>query len=132
MNTKEIRYALIKLNNALLEKGYSHPDCDLTVTGSDPVTVWVKTSRLAEIAGIFASVEGDTVREALDNALSDIEARESVDDYKKKEAVKSFGRSIDALRTAGFDADFIDPLAANLKAMSENLLTHQSSVETVQ
>lgn len=125
MNFQEIQARLTEMNDALIEKGYSRPDCDLSFDASSSITVWVRTSSEGSVAGKTDWVERDGFEAVLDAADDLIEDYESVDDHKKKEAVKQFGRAVDGLRGAGFDAEFTDPLSDQLKALNENLLTHQ-------
>lgn len=130
MRLEEIQTRITGLNAALIEKGYAVPDCDLTITGSGDVSVWVKCGYYAKEGRIFESFDAATIGAALNAADKFIATLESMADYKKKEAVKSFGRAVDGLRAAGIEAEFVDPLSDTLKAMSENLLTHQPETVT--
>ena len=116
------------MDNALIEKDYSVPECDLTITGSGDVTVWVKCGYYGKDGRVFEGFEGATIGAAMDRADRFILDLEGMSDFKKKEAVKAFGRAVDGLRSAGIEAKFTDPLSDTLKAMSENLLTHQADV----
>lgn len=125
MNLKEIQTRITGLNDALIDKDYTVPDCDLTILGSGDVSVWVKCGHYGKDGRVFEGLEGATIGAALEAADKFIADLESMSDYKKKEAVKSFGRAVDGLRAAGIEAKFVDPLSDTLKAMSENLLVHQ-------
>jgi hypothetical protein len=113
------------MNEALMDKGYVAPDCDINITGSGDITVWIKTRSQDEIPGKMDWEEASDIESALDKADRRIDGYDDAHLYKKQAAVKQFGRAIDGLRSAGFEAEFCDPLSEQMQAMTENLLTHQ-------
>lgn len=121
----EMQDRIAALDAALIDKNYTVPDCDLTVTASGDCMIWVKSGYYGKEGRIFEGVEGATLEAAFDAADRFVAKLEDMADHKKKEAVKTFGRAVDGLRDAGIEAKFVDPLSDTLKAMSENLLTHQ-------
>lgn len=122
--TQAIQERIGAMDSALSDKGYLRPECDITIRASD-LYVWVRCDAPGEITNVFESVEGETITSALDAADAFISKMDRVEDYQKRDAVKQFGRAVDAMRTAGFEADFIDPIAEQLKVISDNLLTDQ-------
>ena len=121
----EMQDRIAALDAALIEKNYSFPECGLTIEGSGPVNIWIKTGRHGEADRVFDGIEGDDLEGAFESAGRFVDRLEDMADHKKKQAVKQFGRAVDGLRDAGIEAKFVDPLSDTLKAMSENLLTHQ-------
>ena len=123
-----IQTRLTAMNNATIEKGYNRPDCQLDI-GASSFCVWVSCHPPNSNSRVFEGFHGDTPSEALDGADAFISGMESVADYKKTEAVKLLGRAVDAMRAADIEAKFIDPMAEQLKALSENLLTDQRAAQ---
>jgi len=120
----EIQDRIAAMDIALIDKGYITPDCELNVTGSGDVYIWIRTGRDGDIPGKFDNVSRASLEDVFDAADEKIAAYDPVENHKKKEAVKQFGRAVDNLREVGFEAEFTDPLSERLQAMTENLLTH--------
>lgn len=123
MTFPEISERLTILNEALIEKGYVRPDCGVSICPSD-FTIYIRTATQGNIEGVFTWVESTDFSSAFDEAEDKVEALSTVEEHKKRTSVRHFGQAIDALREAGFEADFVDPLAESLQAMSDNLLTY--------
>lgn len=129
MNLKAIQERITALNEALIEKNYRLPDCDLTITGSGDASIWIKVGHHGDADCIFESIEGGELESVFEAADRYIDRLEDMADHKKEQAVKQFGRAVDGLRDAGVDAKFVDPLSDTLKAMSENLLTYSEAAQ---
>lgn len=125
MTLKEIQSRIEILDNALTEKNYPMPECDLTIEASGDASVWIKSGKYGDAYRVFESIEGNAFSVVFDAADKFVFELPDMADHKKAAAVKVFGRAVDGLRDAGIDAKFVDPMSDALKAMSENLLTHQ-------
>ena len=124
MDFEEISNGLAYLNSALTNKGYLQPNCDMNVNLSE-ITIWIRSARDGELSGVHEFVESEDFENAFSAASDLIDALKPVEDFKKQQAVKQFGRAVDGLREAGIEADFVDPLSEALQAMTSNLLTHE-------
>ena len=127
MNTDQIEARLKALNAALIEKGFIAPNCEFSVYSGEPFTTWVRANVPSEtkLGSLLEAAHGDTPVASLDGADLLVAELKSVHDHKKDAAVKQLGRAVDALRDAGIDAEFVNPLADQLKAISQNLLAHR-------
>lgn len=124
MNAKDIQERIHAVDEALIDKGFKLPDCDITITASD-LTFWIKTGGQEADGRMFESVYADTLDDLIIAANDYVKNLESMETHIQREAVKKFGKAIDALRNSGIPADFTDPLSEQLQAMTENLLTDQ-------
>lgn len=129
MNFSEIQDRLTAMNEALIDKGYVRPSCRIDVPADSDATIWIETARDGDISGVWEYVEGSDFEALFHAAEEKVNDLSSVEHHKKKEAVKQFGRAVDGLRSAGFEAEFTDPLSEQLQAMTENLLTDQRAAQ---
>ena len=127
MTLEEIQARLSDMDCALTEKGYITPDCQLDIKANGGADIWIKTGRDGDLSGKLECVRASTLADVFDAADDLIDSYEPVENYRKKEAVKGFGRAVDGLRAAGFDARFTDPLSEQLQALTENLLTYDGA-----
>ena len=126
MDFKEISWRLSAVDAALIDKGYALPNCNVRIEPDD-LTVYINTATQGTIEGVLEWSDGECFEDAFKGAEAKVAAIPSVEDHRKKTAVRDFGRAVDGLRDAGFEASFTDPLADTLQAMTENLLTHEAS-----
>ncbi|WP_022723387.1 hypothetical protein [Rhodopseudomonas sp. B29] len=68
---------------------------------------------------------GETFEEAITEARASIDAMPSPEQAKLNRFMASLANVIDAGRADGIDTDFLNPLVATMKRLSENALTHQ-------
>jgi len=125
MNEHEMQAAVDQLVRDMLDKGLRKPDAHLVFkSGCDPM------------AGVSAGVYGEpdhwyeypsapTVAEALDAARAIIAAMPDAETTRQSAAIAAIGKTIDLLRDLGVDVDFINPLTATMKRLSENVITDQ-------
>ena len=122
MNVQEIETRLNEIGEILIAKGYERPNGYVQIGGRfshyhahNPLTN----------GSVDQGVFGDDYDASLNGLKAWAEEVGEVADQRKREAVEKFGQAVDALREAGFEADFVDPLAGHLQAMTDNLLTDQ-------
>ena len=75
----------------------------------------------------IARVCKNTIIGALDAAEKAVADMPTADITKKRAAMQKYGEGVDALKSAGFEADFVEPAAQVLQDISKNLLTHEAT-----
>ena len=123
MNIAEVQDRIDAVVSTLAGKGHKDPHCHLDLKSGGRVSAWTHTT-----CGVSEQGEhhyADCAEDALQKAEAWADAWEDAETAAKRLAVKAFGESIDGLRNAGVEADFVDPLSDALQAMTENLLTDQ-------
>ena len=120
MDTKVIENQLDAIGESLIDKGYERPKGYYQV-GEGFAFYEARCMGEAVSNGVFDS----NPKSALTELRKWADELEPVDMQAQRLAVEAFGKSIDGLRKAGIDADFVDPLSVALQAMTENLLTDQ-------
>lgn len=126
MNLEEIQNRLDSIASLLASKGHGDPTVHLTIKSGGRVDGYVSSD--CNTKNVYEFFYADHAYEALDEMRKFATASKDAGTAEKEAAVAQFGKAVDAVRMAGFDAKFVDPLAATMKAMSENLLTHDASV----
>lgn len=125
MNIQEIQRRISALNDKLIERGWQQPDCQLHIHSG---TFWVRMcadnpsgkydDHLSEY------IPSDTALEAL--AAAEKETIPDATEKVKQDFVKSLGKLIDKGREIGVDVEFINPLEASMRKLSENILEYSS------
>ena len=125
MNEQEMQAAVDQLVKDMMDKGLRKPDARLVFkSGCEPM------------AGVSAGVYGEadhwyqypsapTVADALDSARAIIAALPDAETTRLKNFMGALGKVIDLGRDLGVDVDFINPLTATMKRLSENVITDQ-------
>jgi hypothetical protein len=125
MDHKDIESQLDAVVAKLTEKGYERPEAYFQInSGGDHfshITARINGEALTD--GEF----GESPTAAIKRFQKWADGLEKVEVQRQREAVKKFGKAIDALRDSGIAADFTDPLAEHLQAMSKGLITHEAA-----
>jgi len=130
MEIKEIHRHLDEISAVLVEKGIKTPTVAINIqSGANIVGYchwWAKNAHGTE--GMKAkNVHCETVGDALAdlklwaNSLPDPKQR------MKDEATAAIGRALEMARDADLEVEFINPLEAMMKKLSENAITDQSN-----
>lgn len=127
MNTiEEIDAAIIELNKALEDKGWRRPRCEFNADGR----YWFKIQADHPIDGgdnIFKYCGGtDSVDDALNEARAKIRSLPSGKEAATDDFRKALAKLIDKGTALGIDADFLNPLTEQMRALSENIIGDNS------
>ena len=127
MITKEIAAGLVKLQAALVDKLEAQPWTD--------VALWVTQGGICRIAiygdsfeygtSRIDTAEGDTFEAAFIKAYAMVAALPDKEDAAKHAFRKNLADVIDEGNSLNMPTDVMAPLSDGMKALSENLLTHQ-------
>ena len=124
MNEHEMQAAVDQLVKDMLDKGLRMPQA----------IVWVQSNKAPCIclnAGDYGKdhwssyPSASTVAEALDAARAIIAAMPDAETTRLNNFMGALGKVIDLGRDLGVDVDFINPLTATMKRLSENVITDQ-------
>ena len=125
MDTQEIQKRISKFNDKLVDRGFVRPDCEFQVSNE---RFWVAL-RAQHPSGEYDNnfseyISGDTPEDVFQQA--EVQPIPDIEERLKQDFVKSLGKLIDKGREIGIDVDFINPLEASMRKLSENILEHTS------
>ena len=124
MTVKEIHDKCVAVERRLSDLGYVTPECHFAVhyLNAD-VSLWINykagpnACRHAEV--FYANLGAPLPFEALDAFIDDLPPTAEL---ARRDVVASLGKLIDQAREADIPVEFLNPLEASMKALSENVL----------
>jgi len=126
MNEQQISDRLVAAHSAYVAKTrkqpYIAPMLTISTGSAKPVIVGFYGASLDDRIMSHAK----TISAALDNIDATIAAIPSAVEQARNAAAKAVADAIEKCRAAGYDANFINPLIAMSKRISENALTHEA------
>lgn len=128
MDYTVIQEQIDRLSDAMIAKGLRQPGAQFTIKSHEEFHVyitWKKHNKRAYELDDFKFFKGGTPGEVLAKAFADIEAMPSADEAKFKEFMGALGGVIDLGKENGIEVEFLNPLVATMKQLSENALTDQ-------
>jgi hypothetical protein len=129
MNQSEMKQKVDALANAALAKGLREPEASVHVKSYQAVPsillCWKDKSRDFESA--YKSFVGDTLEGSFLAANNYVESLPTPEQAKLNEFMACLGKVIDLGKTNGIEVEFLNPLTATMKRLSENALTFQKS-----
>lgn len=133
MNVTEMQAKADALSSSMLAKGLRGPAASVTIKSHEQPSVYLqwRSKREAVFGGdsAFEFLRGDTIEEAFAKAEAWIAARPDPEQAKLNEFLSAVGAAADLGRELGIDAEFVNPLLATMKSLSENALTYQGAAE---
>lgn len=118
------------LSAAMLAKGLVAPKATLMVKAHEELTVYLEWSDKSTAYGTaYDCFRGDTITQAFARAEAFIAARPSAEQARMNEFLGALGKVIDLGNQYGIDADYMNPLVASMKKLSENVITFQKDAE---
>ena len=143
MKTSDIFSACKLLEQAIEEKGYTHPECDFRINwfGEDfrlKIEYRAPGAYTSETQ-YFNCNEGEEIEPLFDQANEHVQNLVDPEEAKRADFMKQLGRVIDRGRQLGIDeytdnhqdvsGNVLEQLESIMKTLSENILTDQSSNE---
>jgi hypothetical protein len=130
MNIQEIQARLDRMAVAMGEKGIKTPEARLSVeSGDDSPRLYLCKAdpkySSGRITTIFQYIRDGALAEKLDAADAIIAALPSPEEARRNEFMSALGKVIDLGRENGIDLEYLNPLSATMKRLSENALTDQ-------
>lgn len=128
MDTKIAQKRVNDLVAAMLAKGMREPDAHIWLRANSEPTVYLKwvhgTGERWSDRNQSEFLDGP-LDVAFQKAADFIAARPDAETAKLNEFMSSLGRVIDLGRQHGIEADYLNPLVASMKKLSENVITDQ-------
>ena len=125
MNEHEMQAAVDQLVKDMLDKGLRKPSVFVRIRSEQGPMVGIESGVYGEGDHHYSYPDAPTVAEALDAARAIIAAMPDAETTRQNAAIAAIGKTIDLLRDLGVDVDFINPLTATMKRLSENVITDQ-------
>lgn len=129
MTTIEEIYAAINPMPAMLSaKGKVKPVTQIQIEANARISVhinWTKTGAKNDWDRDYQCFIGDTVEEAICEALAFITALPDAKIAKLHDFMRQLGKVIDSGRELGIEVEYLNPLTETMKRLSENIITYQ-------
>lgn len=128
MRVTEIQSRVDALSKAMLAKGLSQPSAQFHIeSGREPCVMlkWYKATKDWSGSTKYEWLRADTAAKVLDAADAFVAGLPSADETKFREFMSALGGVIDLGKTNGIEVEFLNPLVATMKKLSENALTDQ-------
>lgn len=129
MNTEIAQKRVNDLSDAMVAKGMRQPSATLTLNSNAVPDVYLKWKAGIDTGRLFDSdkyefIRGD-VAEALDKAAAFIAKQPDAEQAKLQDFMAALGSVIDIGRKHNIEVEFLNPLVATMKTLSENVITDQ-------
>jgi len=129
MHSDHIQEEMDNLSRAMSAKGLRAPKAEAHIEAHARPLVYVRWGRYGEPNYRAEVIHDPDIREAIQAAFNLIADLPSPEDRKRDEFLTALGRVIDLGRENGIEVDFINPLTATMKRLSENVITHQRNTD---
>lgn len=124
MDTREIQMRVDQMVRAMLAKGLPQPQAEFEVRANMPPRValsWHEGEH--SYSRHYELVDGNDAAEIVNDAAALISDLPSAEENRRNAFLASLGKVIDLGRANGIEVDFINPLVATMKRLSENAIT---------
>lgn len=127
MNEEQMQAAVDQLMLDMMAKGLRKPEAMIWVRSGQSPQAYLSSGDY----GVDAWSEvtcGETVGEAIEHARAIIAKMPDAKTRQMQTFMAALGKVIDLGRDNSIDVDFLNPLTATMKALSENIITDQREV----
>ena len=126
MDTKIAQKRVDDLAAAMLAKGMRQPRSQLMLKSNEQPGVYMEwADDRRQFGTAYEYFKGDSIENAFDKASAFIAARPTAEQARLDEFMGALGKVIDLGRQNGIEADYLNPLVASMKKLSENIITDQ-------
>lgn len=130
MDTKIAQKRVNDLAAAMQAKGMREPSAKLEIKSNEDHTVWLKWKKGIDNGRVFGNEEREFIRAddaatAFDKAAAFIASQPDASQVRLQDFMSALGSVIDLGRQHGIVADYLNPLVASMKKLSENVITDQ-------
>lgn len=127
---EQIYAALNPLPAKLSAKGKVKPEVVLKIEANAGISTrlkWQKPFSKSDWESEYQHITGDSFEDVLTKTEAFIAELPSADQAKLHRFMGELGRLIDAGKSSGIDVEYLNPLIASMKRLSENVITHKRS-----
>ncbi|MCC6480306.1 MAG: hypothetical protein IT552_14005 [Sphingomonadaceae bacterium] len=129
MDTNAIQKRLNEIASAMMTKGLRNPTANFKLSANVQPTVYLTWDNLkSRYDNHYKWIHGDDIRAMLAEADEFVAAMPDRDQARMNEFMTALGSVIDLGRENNIEVDFVNPLIATMKRLSENVLTDQREV----
>lgn len=126
MDSKIIQKRVDELSAAMVAKGMVAPAASLHIESNAQPGVYLKWNDKSEQFGRASEwIVADTVADAFVEAERFVSSQPSAEQARLNEFMRALGKAIDLGNQYGIDAEYLNPLTASMKKLSENAITDQ-------
>jgi hypothetical protein len=130
MNVTEIQKRVDNLSRAMLAKGLRQPSAEFQVESNVAPCIWLKWKDAARSDRYlednhYEKIEGDEPKALFDKADAFVAELPSAEEARTREFMGALGKVIDLGKSNGIEVEFLNPLRATMKKLSENALAYQ-------
>jgi len=128
MDHKQIQTVTNRLAKAMTAKGLREPSAEVQIESHAEMTIvmrW-KDARVETYISDskYKFIRGGDLKEMIAEADAYIAELPSAEETRMNEFMGALGKVIDLGRKNGVEADYLNPLVASMKKLSENIITH--------
>jgi hypothetical protein len=130
MDTKEIQTRVDALCRSMLDKGLRQPSAEFQVESNVAICIWLKWRDAAKSGRYlednhYEKIEGDEPEGLFAQASAFVAALPTKEETRFREFMGALGNVIELGRKNDIEVEFLNPLVATMKQLSENALTDQ-------
>lgn len=129
MDTKIAQKRVNDLSAAMVAKGMRQPEAQLWLRANDEPQVYLKWKSGIDTGRTFGNDKYEFIKgelsDALDKAADFVAKQPDAEQVKLQDFMSALGSVIDIGRQNGIEADYLNPLVASMKKLSENVITDQ-------
>lgn len=130
MNITEIQKRVDAIADAMTAKGVSQASAEFDIKSHRKefavILQWTNVEKTSVLdRTCYEFIHSPTPEEALDNADEYVAQLPTAEETRMKQFVSALAGVIDLGRENGVDVEFINPLKATMKKLSENVITDQ-------
>lgn len=129
MDIQEIQKRIDAIRAGMTAKGLAKAEAIFWMKSDEAPHVFLQWFDAAKSRSDYdrqcQSFRGDTLAEIFQQADGFVAALPSADEAKLHEFMGALGKVIDLGRSRGVDVEFVNPLIATMKRLSENVITDQ-------
>lgn len=128
MDTSEIQSRVNTLSEQMLAKGMRSPSAvAMLKSNAEPCVHFSWADKNQTYGASYDSFHAETLAAAFDKAVAFIAARPSAEQANFNEFMGALGKVIDLGRSNNIEVDFLNPLVATMKRLSENAITNRAA-----
>lgn len=126
MDTKIAQKRVDDLAAAMVAKGMVNPRAHLNLKANEQPTVYMEWADKSTTYGTaYDAVKADSPAMALDKAVAFIASHPSAEQARHQEFMRALGKVIDLGKENHIHVEFLNPLVATMRTLSENIITDQ-------
>ncbi|WP_322883243.1 hypothetical protein U8C37_09605 [Sinorhizobium medicae] len=130
MEHTEIQRRVNELSKAMQSKGLREPSVAMRFECNKDIDVYLRWKDVTKTDNLFSSgafqfFGGDTPEAAFEKASAFVDSLPSADEARMKQFMGALANAIDLGKDNRIEVEFLNPLQATMKKLTDNILTDQ-------